>query len=74
MRQNVFLGEWELPAGTPVLARLPFIEVQAASGEVKSRPRGGWFSRRKNLANATVMSLFLAGGTCTWLKSFLNRP
>jgi len=25
LRQNVLLGEWELPAGTPVLARLPNI-------------------------------------------------
>jgi len=25
LRQNVVLGEWELPAGTPVLARLPLI-------------------------------------------------
>jgi polysaccharide biosynthesis transport protein len=27
MRQNVILGEWELPAGTPILGRLPHIEL-----------------------------------------------
>jgi hypothetical protein len=72
LRRNVVLGEWELPAGTPVLARLPFIEVQAVSEEAKSRPGGGWFRRRKELANATVMSLLLAGSA--WLPSFFHRP
>jgi protein tyrosine kinase modulator len=31
LRTNVFLGEWELPAETTILARLPYIEVAAAS-------------------------------------------
>ena len=72
LRKNVVLGEWELPAGTPVLARLPYIEVRPVSEEVKSR--SGWFSRRKKLANATVTLLFVAGGACAWLQSFLHRP
>jgi polysaccharide chain length determinant protein (PEP-CTERM system associated) len=29
LRRNVVLGEWELPAGTPVRARLPYVEVPA---------------------------------------------
>jgi succinoglycan biosynthesis transport protein ExoP len=31
LRKNVLLGEWELPEGTPVLARLPRIAVPARS-------------------------------------------
>ncbi|HYW41810.1 MAG TPA: Wzz/FepE/Etk N-terminal domain-containing protein [Bryobacteraceae bacterium] len=71
LRQNVFLGEWELPAGTPVLARLPYIHVPVVSGQTNSRSRGRWFSRRKGLANASVILLFLAGGSC--LNLFLHR-
>ena len=37
LRKNVILGEWELPAGTLVLARLPFIAVSAAAPEAKPR-------------------------------------
>ena len=59
LRQNVFLGEWELPAGTPVLARLPFIEIPLDPGQPKSK-LGGRFSRGKELAGATVTSLLLA--------------
>jgi uncharacterized protein involved in exopolysaccharide biosynthesis len=31
LRRNLFLGEWELPEGTTVLARLPYIEVPLQS-------------------------------------------
>jgi hypothetical protein len=54
LRQNVVLGEWELPEGTPVLARLPFIEVRAVSEEAASRPRGRWFGRKKPLVDAAA--------------------
>jgi protein tyrosine kinase modulator len=64
LRQNVVLGEWELPPGTPVLARLPYVEVPADLGQTKSKSRG-WFSRRKELARATVTSLLLAGVAIT---------
>ena len=57
LRSNVMLGEWELPPGTPVLARLPFIEIGAGSAAERPKPRG-WFSRRKEIVNATV-ALFL---------------
>ena len=70
LRQNVVLGEWELPEGTPVLARLPYIQVSAASAQTKSSSRGRWFSRRKGLASVAVTSLLLAG-TC--LNFLLHR-
>ena len=60
MRQNVFLGEWELPPGTEVLARLPFIEGPEVSGRKKLLSRGRWFSRRKALAGASAASSFPA--------------
>ena len=72
LRRNVVLGEWELPAGTPILARLPYIEVTAGSGRTKTPERGRWFSRRKELAHG-VTALFLAGGASAWLHSFLHR-
>ena len=72
-RRNVVLGEWELPPGTPVLARLPYIEVPVAPGQTKSPSRGRWFSRRKALVNASVTSLFLAGGAGACLNSILHR-
>jgi hypothetical protein len=60
LRQNVFLGEWELPPGTMVLARLPFIEGPEVSGRKKLLSRGRWFSRRKALAGASAASSFPA--------------
>jgi polysaccharide chain length determinant protein (PEP-CTERM system associated) len=72
MRRNVVLGEWELPPGTPVLARLPYIAVQAASGKTKSPERSRWFSRRKGLANG-VTALFLAAGAGHCLHTLLHR-
>jgi hypothetical protein len=74
LKKNVILGEWELPAGTTVLARLPYIEVRATSAEANSQPGGRWFGRRRRLANATVTALFLIGGNCAWLQFFLHRP
>ena len=71
LRQNVVLGEWELPAGTPVLARLPYIEVPVVSAQTKSASRGRWFSRRKGLASVSITSLFLAGGASAACLKFL---
>jgi polysaccharide chain length determinant protein (PEP-CTERM system associated) len=73
LRRNVVLGEWELPAGTPVLARLPYIEVPAVAARAKSPSRRRWFNRRKGLANASVTSLFLMGGAGVCLSLFLHR-
>jgi polysaccharide biosynthesis transport protein len=72
LRCNVFLGEWELPEGTPVLARLPYIEIPATSEQKKSPSRRRWFSRRKGLANV-VTSLFLVGAASGWLSSWIHR-
>jgi uncharacterized protein involved in exopolysaccharide biosynthesis len=41
LRQNVILGEWELPEGTPVLARLPRIELGVRSGQTAAPGRRG---------------------------------
>ena len=71
MRQNVLLGEWELPPGTPVLARLPYIEVVIDPGPTKSKSRG-WFSRKKELAKVT--SPVLARAVITDVTSVLDRP
>jgi polysaccharide chain length determinant protein (PEP-CTERM system associated) len=73
LRQNVLLGEWELPPGTPVLARLPYIEVAIDSGQTESKSRG-WLSRRKEPASATVTSPLLARAVITDVKSVLDRP
>jgi len=59
LRRNVFLGEWELPSGTPVLARLPYIEVSASPGQ-KSSPKG-WFRHKKKLTVAFVTPLIVGG-------------
>jgi hypothetical protein len=40
LRRNVFLGEWELPEGTTVLARLPYIEVPMQASATTSRSIG----------------------------------
>jgi hypothetical protein len=71
LRQNVLLGEWELPPGTPVLARLPYIEVEIDPSQTKSKSRG-WLSRRKELAKVT--SPVLARTVITDVTSVLDRP
>ncbi len=53
LRQNVFLGEWELPEGTIVLARLPHIAIPASSTQAQSHE----MSRGKRLAGAGVTAL-----------------
>jgi polysaccharide biosynthesis transport protein len=40
LRRNVFLGEWELPEGTTVLARLPYIQVPVRSSQTGPAPTG----------------------------------
>jgi succinoglycan biosynthesis transport protein ExoP len=72
LRQNVFLGEWELPPGTSVLARLPYFEVPIDPGQPKEKSRG-WFSRKKKLASATVASLLLTTAAATILQSLADR-
>ncbi len=38
--KNCLLGEWELPAGVPVLGRVPAIEIGAATGRITEQPAG----------------------------------
>jgi uncharacterized protein involved in exopolysaccharide biosynthesis len=73
LRQNVFLGEWELPPGTPVLGRLPHIEVLVPQGPEETKPRG-WFRRRKGLAaRAAVTALILTKMVALFGHSVLDR-
>jgi uncharacterized protein involved in exopolysaccharide biosynthesis len=57
LRRNVVLGEWELPEGTAILGRLPYIEVPVRSGETKPNERRRWFARKKRLAAASAATL-----------------
>ena len=54
MRQDVVLGDWELPEGTVVLARLPYFEASPSSDQPKQKALRRWFSRKKALAAASV--------------------
>ena len=64
VKQNVFLGEWELPAETPVLARVPDIEVPPTDPD---HADPGWEgTRTKRLASisaALLSGLGVAAGT-----------
>ena len=53
MHRNVILGEWELPEGTVVLARLPYIEVSVSSDEPKHKGAKR-FNSEKALADAPL--------------------
>jgi polysaccharide biosynthesis transport protein len=57
LRKNVILGEWELPEDTPVLARLPHIEVPIPPTETPSPARRRLFGRKKTLASAAATTL-----------------
>jgi polysaccharide biosynthesis transport protein len=47
LQHNVLLGEWELPPGTPVLARLPYIEVSVPSAPARPQGWRRWFARKQ---------------------------
>ena len=60
LRQNVILGEWELPAGVTVLGRLPYIDMTAPpTPRGSGRLRGLLANRRIRLAvvSSAVFSL-----------------
>jgi hypothetical protein len=67
------LGEWELPEGTTVLARLPYIEVPVQSSKEAPRSRGKGLGRKKQLAAASSLMLCLAGVLATGIRSIF-RP
>jgi hypothetical protein len=52
LRHNVILGEWELSEGTPVLARLPYIEVTLASNRATTPRWKRLFGRKESPADA----------------------
>jgi uncharacterized protein involved in exopolysaccharide biosynthesis len=60
LRRNVVLGEWELPQGTAILGRLPYIEISVGSDEAKPTGRRRWFARKKRLAAASAATVVLA--------------
>jgi uncharacterized protein involved in exopolysaccharide biosynthesis len=72
LRQNVLLGEWELPPDTPVLARLPHIEVAIESVPANSKSRG-WLRRRKEPASVKVNSPLLARAVITEVRTVPDR-
>jgi uncharacterized protein involved in exopolysaccharide biosynthesis len=73
LRKNVFLGEWELPEGTIVLARLPFIEVSGPSPGKARRSRGKGSGRKTQLAAASPLLLGLAGVLTGGIRSVFGR-
>lgn len=72
LKKNVVLGEWELPPGTPVLARLPYIEVSLDATEAAPKVES-WFSRRRKLAIGSAIVLLIVGGAAAGFLAFLNR-
>ena len=57
-KQDVLLGEWELPQGLVVLGRLPYIKISLPD-ESKSVPEGGKRRRSRKLRLALVSSAIL---------------
>ncbi len=57
-KQNVLLGEWELPQDLTVLGRLPYIEISPAD-ESKTSQEGGKRQRNRKLRLALVSSAIL---------------
>jgi hypothetical protein len=57
-RKATLLGEWELPVGTTILGRLPYIEIQPAN-KTDRRSQDGGRTRRRRLAilSSAVLSL-----------------
>jgi polysaccharide chain length determinant protein (PEP-CTERM system associated) len=54
MRKGNLLGEWELPADIPVLARVPQISQLAVAGSV-GRPWAGWSTARWVIVVSVVL-------------------
>lgn len=73
LRRDVFLGEWELPDDTTVLARLPYIEVPAQSSGTGPRFRGKGIGGKKESAAASLALLCLPGVLTGGLLSVLDR-
>ena len=72
-RQNVMLGEWELPPDTPVLARLPYIAVPFKRAEQAKAQPEKQVGFKKRLATVFGALLSLAGVIAAGLYMFLHR-
>ncbi len=57
VNQNVFLGEWELPAETPVLARVPHIEVPFTDPDHADPGRENTRTKRLACVSAALLSV-----------------
>jgi len=58
-KQDVLLGEWELPPSLPVLGRLPYIKIPSTIGSAKA-PLAGDETRRSKLRWAMVSAAVLS--------------
>jgi hypothetical protein len=73
VNQNVFLGEWELPAETPVFARVPDIEVRFTDPDHAdpewARTRTKWLAR----VSAALLSLLgVTAGTMYFASRYFR--
>src|SRR5262249_9463732 len=78
-RENVILGEWELPDDCPVLAKLPYIDIQSPIPAPAEPPSPGRRSGRKRLVAAFSALLSVAGLIAMGLyffawSSFMSQP
>jgi succinoglycan biosynthesis transport protein ExoP len=59
LKNNVVLGEWEMPAHVPVLGRIPIIDTDEMTGEMGSR-RDGLFTGKRVLVGSSLLLSMVA--------------
>ena len=72
LKKNVLLGEWELPAGTAVLARLPHIDISGKPAPNGGAGKAGSVLRRKvriAILSSAVLSLLGVLGAVVYYAS-----
>jgi hypothetical protein len=69
LRNNVLLGEWELPPGVALLGQVPFIQFDPDTGEPAVDSRGArWrFPRLAWIASSLMLVLVMAVGAARYL-------
>ena len=69
LRNNVLLGEWELPPGVALLGQVPFIQFDPDTGEPALESRGArWrFPRVAWIASSLMLVLVMAVGAARYL-------
>jgi uncharacterized protein involved in exopolysaccharide biosynthesis len=61
LKNNVLLGEWELPPNVALLGQVPFIQIDPETGEATANPAGGSWRRIPKMAwIAAFFTLILA--------------